>query len=151
MSEPGKVIFLSGPQFLHLQNGDNMKCKLHPGPLERGFTQMKNTIAAQSKSSFLGATEQKQENQFLILLLMAKKNGANRECFEYGICWENKWGSRPRRIGSDLGSKTLEQQTGTRWRIILSLPDPSPKCHIAVKNPTRWWRCGKGYPLGPVI
>lgn len=48
---------------------------------------MKNTIAAQSKSSFLGATEQKQETQqFLILLLIVKKNGANKECFEYGIC-----------------------------------------------------------------
>lgn len=66
---------------------NGLQCRLHPSPLGREVTQMESAVAAQGKSSFLGAIGKKQETEpFLTLLSMVKINGASRECFEYEIC-----------------------------------------------------------------
>lgn len=57
----------------------SVKCTLHPSPLGRTGTQINSAVAAQGKSSFLGAKEEKRETKhFLILLsLVKKKNGTS--------------------------------------------------------------------------
>lgn len=101
-----------------------MKGRLHPSPLGRTSTHINSVVAAQRKSSFLGAKEEKCETKhFLILPSLMKKmmpveNVLNMGFAERIIGVPGRNGPRP-----GLGSRAPVNRHYVKHHF---LPDPPP-------------------------